>query len=141
MKSVVSATSCILMRNASALKKISPLTEILLIPREKPPLEGVLAIPGGRINYHEKWEDACAREVKEETGYLISPNKISLLRVSNAIYPDKHFLIVTGWGWLEGKDEEGTPELESQWRTFEEVENMSTDLIVPNVKQTVAMMR
>lgn len=41
---------------------------VLLIRRKHPPYEGQFAIPGGFVDVGEKVEDACRRELEEETG-------------------------------------------------------------------------
>lgn len=41
--------------------------EILLIQRKNPPFQGKFALPGGFVEYGESVEEACIREVKEET--------------------------------------------------------------------------
>lgn len=41
--------------------------EILLIQRKNNPFQGMFALPGGFVEYNEKTEDACVREIKEET--------------------------------------------------------------------------
>ena len=45
---------------------------MLLVRRGKPPGEGELAVPGGRVQYGESLQVACAREVFEETGIRVS---------------------------------------------------------------------
>ncbi|MFQ6059754.1 MAG: NUDIX domain-containing protein, partial [Thermoplasmata archaeon] len=42
--------------------------KILLIRRKHYPYEGMLALPGGMVEYGERVEDAIHREMKEETG-------------------------------------------------------------------------
>ena len=42
--------------------------KILLIKRKNNPSKGWWALPGGYVDFNESVEQACAREVKEETG-------------------------------------------------------------------------
>ncbi len=44
---------------------------VLLVQRGKPPARGKWSIPGGRVELGERMVDACAREMKEETGLLV----------------------------------------------------------------------
>lgn len=45
---------------------------ILLIRRKNPPFAGDLALPGGFVEIGETVEDACRREVHEETGVRLT---------------------------------------------------------------------
>jgi 8-oxo-dGTP diphosphatase len=42
--------------------------KILLVRRKNEPYRGMLALPGGFVEYGEKTEEAVLRELKEETG-------------------------------------------------------------------------
>ncbi len=57
---------------------------ILLITRNTPPAIGMLALPGGFLDYDELPEQTVVREIHEETGLTIRPLK--LLRVSHIDY-------------------------------------------------------
>lgn len=46
--------------------------QVLLIKRGKAPRKGEWSIPGGRIHWGETLEDAVRREVREETGVVLS---------------------------------------------------------------------
>lgn len=64
---------------------------LLLIRRAIPPREGMLALPGGFIGVGESWQEAGAREVREETGIVIDPAQIRLFDARSA--PDGTVLI------------------------------------------------
>ena len=55
----------------------------LLIQRGKPPFKGQWSIPGGRLEFGERVEDAVRREVWEETGLAI--RLIGLIGVYEAL--------------------------------------------------------
>lgn len=52
---------------------------VLLIRRKKPPFEGRYALPGGFVDVGETVEDACRRELMEETG--VKAGKLTLVGV------------------------------------------------------------
>ena len=56
---------------------------VLAIRRAIPPALGKLALPGGFVNWGETWQEAGAREVKEETGISILPDELTLLGASS----------------------------------------------------------
>ncbi len=54
-----------------------PARRVLLVTRANPPFKGHLALPGGFVEIGERVEDACRRELEEETG--IKADKLTLL--------------------------------------------------------------
>src|SRR5690348_14970631 len=71
--------------------------ELLVIRRNIPPV-GRLALPGGFIEVGESWQQACQRELFEETGIEITAEEIKLFDVESA--PDGTVLI---FGLAENK--------------------------------------
>ncbi len=49
---------------------------LLVIRRSNPPAEGMWSIPGGRCEIGETAEQACAREVREETGLEVEVGEL-----------------------------------------------------------------
>ncbi len=49
---------------------------LLVIRRAIPPAIGKLALVGGFLEEHEDWRTGCAREVREETGIAIDPQRL-----------------------------------------------------------------
>ncbi|MCO5063023.1 MAG: NUDIX domain-containing protein [Rhizobiaceae bacterium] len=45
--------------------------KVLLVKRGRPPVKGVYAFPGGRVEPGEDWESAARRELHEETGLFV----------------------------------------------------------------------
>ena len=55
------------------------LGEVLLIERKNPPFQGEFALPGGFVDVGETVEDACRRELMEETG--VTAGELTLVGV------------------------------------------------------------
>lgn len=64
---------------------------LLLIRRTKEPHAGKLALPGGFIEVGETWQEAGARELREETGITLEANGIQLFEAKSA--PDGTLLV------------------------------------------------
>lgn len=52
---------------------------VILVERGIAPHRGGLALPGGYVDCGESWQEACVREVKEETGLKIKLGKLKLV--------------------------------------------------------------
>ncbi len=70
----------------------NPQSHVLLIQRGQPPAEGLWSIPGGKLHYGESLENACTREVREETGIDIEPGP--LVEVIERIVEGFHYVIL-----------------------------------------------
>lgn len=66
--------------------------DVLLIRRGAPPLEGHWSLPGGRIEFGERAEDAALRELREETG--CAAELTGLIDVVDGIFPDRHYVLI-----------------------------------------------
>ena len=65
---------------------------LLMVERGRPPRAGEWAVPGGKVQWGERLEDAVAREVAEETGLIVEVGE--LVWTGQAIGPDWHFVLL-----------------------------------------------
>ncbi|HZA01658.1 MAG TPA: NUDIX hydrolase [Hyphomicrobiaceae bacterium] len=96
---------------------------VLLIKRKNPPFEGWYALPGGFVDVGETVEEACRRELREETG--VKAGKLHLVGVySNpARDPRGHtvavvFLTRVGRATARAGDDAADAEWVAKWRTL-----------------------
>lgn len=78
--------------------------EVLLIRRGRPPRLGEWSLPGGRIEWGERAEDAALRELKEETG--VEARLTGLIEVVDGLFPaeGRHYLLVDyAAEWVSGE--------------------------------------
>jgi 8-oxo-dGTP diphosphatase len=59
--------------------------KVLLLLRKRPPEAGTWSLPGGRVEFGERLEDAVVRELREELGITVEVE--SLVCVINHIVP------------------------------------------------------
>lgn len=63
---------------------------ILLVRRNIEPAIGELALPGGFMNYGETWQQACVRELHEETGLVVASNRVKFCDMHST---ERHLLV------------------------------------------------
>lgn len=68
-----------------------PVDDGLLYVRRLLPPVGGLALPGGFVDFGESWQQACARELFEETQLRVDPALVTLFDVRSA--PDGTLLV------------------------------------------------
>ena len=64
---------------------------LLVVRRAIPPAQDRLALPGGFIEVGESWQEAVARELREETGLTADPDGVRLYDTVSA--PDGTLLV------------------------------------------------
>ncbi len=96
--------------------------------------EWTRTMPGGKMRFHESFEETCHRETLEETGLEINTSTIKIISITNDMVSDKHFVTI---GFLS-EDVKGEPQvLEpdeiTQWQRFD-LNELPTPLFFPSEK-------
>ncbi len=104
---------------------------VLLVRRGRPPSAGLWSVPGGKVEGGETLAAAIVREVLEETGLEIAPERLA--EVVERIDAGHHFVIldylarVTGGALAAGSDV-----TEARWFTDDELAALpTTDGLLP----------
>lgn len=106
--------------------------DVLLVRRGKPPLEGAWSLPGGRIEWGERAQDAALRELREETG--CEAEIIGLIDVIDAIMSRAREAAAPPWGhyvlvdyaarWRSGEPRAGDDAVDARFFSPEELDRL-----------------
>ncbi|MCK4355173.1 NUDIX domain-containing protein [Candidatus Parcubacteria bacterium] len=96
--------------------------------------EGTWTMPGGKIHFHESFEQAASRELAEETGIKIEQDKLKFISITNDHVSDAHFVTI---GFLckefEGDAKVMEPNEITEWRWFD-LNDLPEKVFFPSAK-------
>jgi 8-oxo-dGTP diphosphatase len=96
--------------------------------------EGSWTMPGGKLHFGETFEQAAAREVKEETGIEINESSLRIISLANDAVADAQFVTI---GFLceefRGEPRVMEPDEITEWQWFD-IKNLPTPLFFPSRK-------
>ena len=100
--------------------------------------EGTWTMPGGKLDFQETLEDGACREIFEEIGIKINPDKLKIISVSDEIVPDNHYVTI---GFLvENFEQEPKlmePEEITEWKWYN-LNNLPERVYPPSIKMIKA---
>lgn len=93
--------------------------EVLLIRRGQAPRLGEWSLPGGRIEFGERAEDAALRELFEETG--VTAELAGLVDVVDGLFGDRHYVLIDYVArWVAGDPVAGDDAAEARFMPLQE---------------------
>ena len=96
--------------------------------------EGTRTMPGGKMEFHESFEDTCYRETQEETSIKIDKEKIKIISITNDMVPDSHFVTIGFFcDDFEGEAQVMEPDEITKWERFD-LQDLPKPLFFPSEK-------
>lgn len=100
---------------------------VLLVKRAFEPFKGEWALPGGRIEDNENAEECMKREMKEETGLMVEPIKLTGLYSDPSRDPRKVITTAFLARRIGGELKAGTDAAEVKWFPLNNLPKLCTD--------------
>jgi 8-oxo-dGTP diphosphatase len=98
-------------------------SEVLLIRRGRPPLQGQWSLPGGRIEPGERIEAAALRELMEETG--VEADVLGLVAVVDGLFPGAHYVLIDYAAlWRSGEPRPGDDAADAAFHALDALDGL-----------------
>jgi 8-oxo-dGTP diphosphatase len=111
--------------------------KVLLIRRKKPPFEGLLSLPGGKIGFGETVRESAERELLEETGMEARLSRHAFFVEEHLTEGGRitgHFLIHVCELQAEPGEGPGKGEYEPVWVGLDELGAMEKDITPSDIR-------
>lgn len=96
--------------------------------------EGSWTMPGGKLHFHESFEQGACREVEEETGLKINEQDLKFASLTNDMADGAHFVTI---GFIceitEGEPQVMEPDEITKWDWFD-LDSLPSPLFPPSKK-------
>ncbi len=107
--------------------------KVLLVLRANPPAQEKWAIPGGRVELGETFQEAAEREIKEETGIIIRAGEpvftFDVIDRDDAERVRFHYVIVDlAADYISGEPQPGDDAASARWISPEELNTLPVSL-------------
>lgn len=87
--------------DAVVFRKLSTHLELLLIQRKNEPFKEMWALPGGFLDENEDMEQACLRELREETGIAVAQMEQVQAFGTPGRDPRGHMISIAFYGFVD----------------------------------------